>query len=480
MKKRYYYLLLLGLLVVNVAFAGGKGYKIKLKVNGIHDTTAYLGYYFADKMFSRDTIRFNHNGEAVAQGDEALEQGIYLIIFPSMKNTYFEVLMGKDQDFSIETDTADFLQHMKVKGNKELTAFYEYQKKMIEFNKERRELSKQYRELKQTDSAKAAEIKKELDAISDKVTDYWDSIIKAYPKTFLATLIAAMKEPKVPDFKVPDDTPNRDSVLQMKRYYYTKNHFFDHFDLSDARLLRTPIYDSKVKYYMEHIVIQDPDTVIKEGHKLIEMASKNKETFRYMVAYMLGYYEETRLMGMDKVFVDIAENYYLNGKADWVTDSAWLQKVRDRVAKIKPNIIGNKAPNLEMLELYEGGFTSLYKVKADYTVLVFWSPECGHCKKAAPKMVELEKEYRDKGVKVFAVCTEVKKKPWREFIQKYHTEHFINTIDVYNYSKFRDKYDIYSTPTVYLLDKDKKIIAKRLDLEQLKELLNRHINQKKK
>ena len=95
-------------------------------------------------------------------------------------------------------------------------------------------------------------------------------------------------------------------------------------------------------------------------------------------------------------------------------------------------------------------------------------------------MVELEKEYRDKGVKIFAVCTEVNKDPWTEFIKKYHTEQFINVIDPYNYSKFRDKYDIYSTPTVYLLDKDKKIIAKRLDLEQLKELLNRHLNEKKK
>ena len=479
--KRYSILLLVIFLSVSrMATAGGHGYKIKLKVKGIKDTTAYLGYYFADKKFSKDTIHFNSNGEAIAEGKEPLEQGIYMFIFPSMKNVYFEVLIGKDQDFSLETDTSDFLQHMVVKGNKELSSFYDYQKKMIEFSKERNELNKKYRDLKKTDTAKASAVKKDIEAMSDKVEAYWDKIIKDNPKTFLATLITAMKEPKMPEFKVPEDVHNKDSVLQMKRYYFTKNHFFDNFDLGDARLLRSPMYDSKVKYYMTRIVIQDPDTVIKEGHKLIEAASKNKETFRYMVAYMLGYYEETHLMGMDKVFVDIAENYYLNGKADWVTDSVWLGKVRDRVKKIKPNIIGYKAADMQMMELYGGGYTSLYKTKADYLILVFWSPDCGHCKKAAPKMVELEKEYRDKGVKIFAVCTEVNKDPWTEFIKKYHTEHFINVIDPYNYSKFRDKYDIYSTPTVYLLDKDKKIIAKRLDLEQLKELLNRHLNEKKK
>ena len=109
-----------------MATAGGHGYKIKLKVKGIKDTTAYLGYYFADKKFSKDTIHFNSNGEAIAEGKEPLEQGIYMFIFPSMKNVYFEVLIGKDQDFSLETDTSDFLQHMVVKGNKELLSFYDY------------------------------------------------------------------------------------------------------------------------------------------------------------------------------------------------------------------------------------------------------------------------------------------------------------------------------------------------------------------
>ena len=180
---------------------------------------------------------------------------------------------------------------------------------------------------------------------------------------------------------------------------------------------------------------------------------------------------------MDKVFLDIAKNYYLSGKADWV-DSTFLSKLRDRVRKIEPNIIGEKAHDLKPMELPNGAFTSLYKVDADYTILVFWDPGCGHCKKAMPKIKKIHDKFKNKGVEVFAVCTITDTAEWKKFIREKNLEDFINVIDRYNLSHFRDYYDIYSTPVIYLLDKDKKILAKRIDPEQLDELLEFKINGK--
>ncbi len=472
--------LLTGLVVMmlnaSVSKTFADGYKIKITVHGIKDTIAYFGYYYADKQFAKDTIHFDSKGEALIKGKEKLDEGVYLVIFPSMKNKYFEVLIGDDQNFSLETDTADFIKHMKVKGNNELVAFYEYQKKMLDFYDKMEALQKKYRATK--DTAEQHKIKSEMADINKEVKDYWKQIIKNHPNTFLAVLVKALIEPEVPKFKVPDNIANKDSALQAKKYYYIKKHYFDNFNLSDPRLLYSPLYYRRVNNYFTRLLIQDPDTIIKEGHKMIEKASGNKKTYQYMVAYMLGYYERTKIMGMDKVFLDIAKNYYLAGKADWV-DSTFLAKLRDRVKKIEPNIIGEKAHDLRPMELANGAFTSLYKVDADYTILVFWDPGCGHCKKAMPKIKKIHDKFKNKNVEVFAVCTITDTAEWKKFIREKDLNDFINVIDRYNLSHFRDYYDIYSTPVIYLLDKNKKIIAKRIDTDQLDELLEYKINGKK-
>jgi thiol-disulfide isomerase/thioredoxin len=461
-------------LIFTSAYSGG--YKIKITVHGIKDTIAYFGYYYADKQFAKDTLHFDANGFAVAQGKEKLDQGIYLVIFPSMNNKYFEVLINDDQTFSLETDTADLLRHMKVKGNDEVKAFYDYQVRMLDFYDKVSKLNKEYKAEK--DPKKKEEIKKQIQEVNKEVRAYWESIVKKQPNTLLAAIVKALIEPEIPEFNIPDTVKNKDSLLQVKRYYYIKNHYFDNLDLSDPRLLHTPLYYRRVNNYFTKLLVQNPDTIIKEGHKLIKMASGNHKTYQYMVAYMLGYYERTKIMGMDKVFLDIAKNYYLSGKADWV-DSTFLSKLEDRVRKIEPNIIGEKAHDLKPMEMDNGAFTSLYKVDADYTILVFWDPGCGHCKKAMPKIKKIHDKFKNKNVEVFAVCTITDTAEWKKFIREKQLDDFINVIDRYNLSHFIDYYDIYSTPVIYLLDKDKKIIAKRIDPEQLDELLEFKINGKK-
>src|SRR4051812_46589673 len=85
--------------------AASDGHEIKLKINGVRDTIIYFGNHFGDKQYVSDTLKVDHEGNAVAKGDEKLEGGNYLVVLPS-KN-YFEIIVN-DQKFSIETDTADF------------------------------------------------------------------------------------------------------------------------------------------------------------------------------------------------------------------------------------------------------------------------------------------------------------------------------------------------------------------------------------
>jgi thiol-disulfide isomerase/thioredoxin len=179
-------------------------------------------------------------------------------------------------------------------------------------------------------------------------------------------------------------------------------------------------------------------------------------------------------MGMDKVFVHIAEKYYLSGEADWIGQES-LTKLRERVNKIKPNIIGKKAPSLK-LPTINNEFASLQDIDSKYTILYFWEPGCGHCKTVTPKLWEIYKKYNRDQLEIFAVYTQVNREKWMEYINDKGFD-WVNTWDPQHTSNFRQKYDIYSTPTIYLINKDKEIIAKRIDYKSLEKMLEQKIGE---
>lgn len=469
MKKYIYLSLLISLISISSSYAGG--YKVKLKINGISDTIVYLGNYYAGKRYAMDTIKLDKNGVGVFKGDTALKPGIYMILFPSRGMNFFEFLLDKNQNFSLETDTADFMKYMKVKGSKQNTAFYEFHRYMSDRREETKPLQEEYKKYKDKPK-KQEKIKEQLIKEEEDVKVYWEKLSKEWKGTLFGLIVKSMIEPEIPDFKAPKGVENKDSAVQMMKYIWHKDHYFDNIDLTDDRLMRTPFFASRVKNFITKIVVQHPDSIIKEGEKLIEASRGSEDNFGYLVRYMFGYKDRSKLMGMDKVFVEISEKYYLSGEATWV-DSSFIEKVRDRVVKEKPNLIGNIAPPLDKLETYEKEFISLSDLKNDYIIIVFWEPHCGHCKKIVPRLYKSFLQMKKDGIDVqtLSIQTQIETKPWEKFIEYHHMTNWINAYDKYNFSDFRNTYDIYSTPTIYILDKDKRIIGKRLSTRQVEQII---------
>ena len=455
----------------NATANNDKGHKIEVTITDLKNKEIYLGFHYGNKQFLKDTIKLDEDGYGVFQADTALDQGIYLIITPS-KN-YFELLIGKDQHFSLQTNTKHFINNLQFEGSEINSAFVEYQKFMRQQTNTSRKYQKRLKANKE--NADSSEIIKEkLNELDKQVKEKWNSLIEEYPNTMLSVIIKAMKRPEMPEFKIPEDAKNKDSLRWAKKYRYHKNHYFDHIDLSDERLVKTPILHNKVKHYFDNILVQKPDSIIPEVDRVLNIAKKNDETFEYLGRFLINHYQKSKIMGMDEVFVHIAEKYYLSGEAHWI-DSTSLKKLRERVTKIKPNLIGNVAPDLKLPTISED-YARLHDVESDYTILYFWEPGCGHCKKVTPKIYELYQDYARETLEVFAVYTQVDKQPWIKYINKKGFD-WINAYDPYNTSNFRKKYDIYSTPTIYLLNKNKEIIAKRINHEALKKMLEQKIDQ---
>lgn len=463
----------ISILILSLAckFTTAQDHRIEVNIKGVQDTSIYLAHYYDGRVFADDTTFVNKKGHAIFTKDSLLSQGIYIVYLPG--NKYFDILIGEDQHFKISTDTTNFIASMKIEGAKESNAFLSFQKFMQEQNKKGKDLKKKYAAIK--DNKEEKEKYLEIFKIQDKqVKDYIKQISEDFPEPYFVSKFTRMTlSPEIPDFDKTTDKniEARDELIKKKAYYYNRNHYFDNIDFTDDRFLLTPMLKNKLDFYFGKMLIQNPDTVTYEAIKIIEKASSSKKFFQYLTQYSLNYAIKSKIMGMDAAFVNIAKEYYLSGRATWA-DASLITKITERVNKLQYNLIGSKAQNL-ILETPEGEHVSLYEMDAEYTVLYFWEPDCGHCKKVTPKLkTEILDKYKDRGLKVFAVYTQEKKDDWVDFIAEKNLFDFINCYDPHYESNFRIFYDVYSTPTMYLLDKDKKIIAKRLDIDGIKKFLD--------
>ncbi|MDD4150665.1 MAG: thioredoxin-like domain-containing protein [Bacteroidales bacterium] len=467
--KRFLFTLLIAIFTIGV-FA--QNYEIKVKINGISDTVIYLGHHFGEKKYVVDTTVIDSKGNAIFRGEKKLNKGIYLIVMPSKNMNYFEFLIADKTSFSIETDTAGFVEHMKIKGSKENLVFNEYQNKMSDIQEKRMKLNKEYEKAKGNE-VEAKIVADKIQALNEERIAYMDKIANTNPNAFFSKILLAMK-----DIEIPEPPRNEAGVITDSsfQYKYFKSHYFDYVDFAESGLLRTPIFEGKLNYYFDKMVVPLVDSLLPEANNIITKAYEGGDSlmFQFTVSHLLHYFESSKIMGYDAVFVDIAEKWYLSGLATWA-DSTFLTKLAERVEKVTPTKLGAIAYNLERMQGTDDKYYNLHDIKGDYIALVFYEPHCGHCKTEVPKLM---KYYRDSlkelNVKIFAVYTQYDKDEWEEFIDaKNLTEDgWYNVWDgPYPHSKFRDFYDIYSTPVIYVLDKDKKIIGKRIGVENIKSLI---------
>lgn len=447
------------------ALADGSAYQITVKIDKFKDDVCYLGYPYGDKKYLADTAKINNDGEFVFEGIKPLDGGLYFIYSP--KNLYFDLVVA-EPEFRLETDTLDYIAHMKVANSMENQVFFDFQRFMRKKQKQAGELNEK---IKTTDiQAEKDRLTTQLDALDKEVKTYRSDLLNKYANTFAAKFIRSTIDIEVPEAP-KDDQGN--PVDPNFAYKYYKQHYFDNIDFSDVKMLRTPNFYGKINDYLEKTTVKHPDSIISSAHTIIEKARANDEVFRYCVVNITYKYETSNIMGMDAVFVDLSESYYLSGDAFWA-DAELLGKIKDRVGRIKPNLIGNKAPKMVLLDTLMKP-VSLYNLKSDFMVLYFYDPECGHCKKKTPVLKQLyDDKLKNIGVQVVAVDIKKETEIWKKYIREQDLN-WINLADPEIRSNFRYEYNIETTPAIYILDNDKNIIAKKLDVEQIEEFVNHQI-----
>ena len=461
--------ILLCFLIAGSSFAGtGKGMDIKLAVKGLENSTMILANYYGDKQYVKDTLVLDKKGAITLKADTSLPGGVYLAVFPALGNRYFEFIIAEPQ-FSLETDSNYLAGHLKVTGSEENKLFYDDMKFLSKTKERSDSLAKLYRAAK--DQKEKDNLRDQLQDIDKAVKEKRQSVITEHPTLFYAKMLNAMKDVTVPD--APRDAAGKiiDSAWQW-RYY--KAHYWDNVDLRDERLLRCPVFHNKLKTFMTQTVVQIPDSINVAGDELLAKTDMKNEVYRYIVTYIFNEMANSKVMGFDASYVHFGKNYFCKGLTPWV-DTAKSFKICDRVNRLEPVLVGKKSQKLILpVDSTENQWKSLYDLKAKYTILVFWDPDCGHCKKELPVLIEAYHDLKKKGVDVggySAAIMEIENyKDWVEFIKNNNLD-WTNVCDSKRHSNFRFEWDIQSTPQIYILDKDKVIKARRIGADQVEDYI---------
>ena len=461
--------LLIGTFLIISSSLFSQGYKIEVQLEGSQDSIMKLVNYNGDKQYIQDTVENQGNGTFVFKGEEKLPQGIYLAA--RQDKQYIEFLVSDDQKFQLKTTYDNMVKDMEVKGSKENKYFYDFLQYSNPKNQKISEIKKEIKTLLPEDSLKKQRLQQKRDSLHKLINDYKKNFIEEHPESFMAQIYNASRDPEVPD--APEGLTDKEK--QRWEYNYYTDHYFDNLDLSDERMLHTPVLHQRVSNFIDEVLIQNPDTIIKEADRLMEMANGNEKVKKYLTWYITYNAERSDIMGMDKVYVHMVDNYFGEEKTPWVSDEV-MNNLNNRADILRNLLIGKKAPNM-LLEDTAGNNIPLHSIEAEYLAVYFWEPECGHCQRETPKLQQTYQSLKDEGLKVYSVNIKRKNpEKWKKYIRKNELG-WINVYDGNKWTNFQKLYDLRATPTIYLLDKNKKILAKGINSSQLKDIISNYEDQ---
>lgn len=460
--------------------------KISFTIPQLADSTVNLVRYQGVKMYYADTAKADKNGNFVFDNSWVQKPGMYMLMTKGQKT--MEVIVN-NENFHLTTDYNNMVGARKFKNSVENTAFYAYIDFLSPRMKKKGELDAALS--KTEDDAEKEKIKKDLSALDKEVKEYQASMVEKHKGTLFSEIIKLNMEVPLPD--APKDA--EDEKIWLRNYYVS--HYWDNVNLRNDANARMAGYQKKLDYLFDNVLVKNPDSLIDYADRLIAKLDPKSEMFKLTVVNLTSKYQNHKIMCLDAVFVHLALKYYKGGFAWWMNAES-NKKLIERAEAMAPNICGESIHNIKLKDTADN-WPALYDINAEYTILIFWAADCGHCKKEVPQIKKAYDEWKVDGinVEVYAVASKTDK-DWYKFITEnkltwinvgvpekiYSDQGYVNEVVRSGKSdlkslNYHDTFDIYKTPTIYVLDKDKKIIGKNLESEGLDKYL-RQLNDKEK
>jgi len=451
--------ILLGLLLVSCfqAFTQ-KSYTIKGTIEDYQDNEILISSLYGHLQNTIDTIKVDSNGFFELQIDKRISKGLFRL---TLRNRDYIDLIFANENIEFHTTLDNLLDSLQVKESVENKIYYEYHQAIFNDQYKIELLGPLLMYYPDTDDFYTSIITK-FKSIQDNVKSQINKINTDYSDLYANVLINAEQDPIL--------NWNPEKIEQKE---YLKVHFLDPIDFNNIELMQSDIFPSKViqffSIYRNNNISQEQqgEEYIKAIDIILSKASVNKIIFDYVFEYILDGFERFEFENVINFMADARSLY------DLCTDDEDSKKLNSRIEKYKQLNIGKPAPEI-VIENNKGKEIKLSEIESEYTLILFWASWCTHCEESLPKITALYDLQITKKLNVLAISLDENKKEWLKALEDYPTD-WIHCSQLKGWdSPVAEDYNIYATPTMLLLDKDKNIIAKLQNTYQLEEKLIEH------
>jgi len=379
------------------------------------------------------------------QLDEAMP-GIYKIgLGEDLENLGDLILNPTEGQIELNYSGSNLQYGMKSKNSKENEALLAYQKE------ERRHKNK----IRQIQQSREQGLNKRQ-AIYDEQEEfkkYQDQVASEYEGTFFANMVRHLQ------------SPNR----------FDKDKYWNDMDYTDESLIHSSVWPDRITDYMRLYASKEKS---KEEPRLgfyntvdmlaTEIVQDGSDEVLEFVLYTLseGFYSSN----MEELSIYVIDNYFYG---DACGDAEISELFKMKAAGIRKLQVGNTPPDFTLPNANgnSANFSSIAHSN-ELTLVLFWASFCHKCEREIPQIQSVYDRYKSKGFEILAVSVDKEKSDWLQGIDKHGTA-WQNVSDLKGWrSPVSEDFRVTSTPVMFLVNKQREIVAKPKNARELEKILS--------
>lgn len=454
MRKLFFLFLFFPLLCI------GKDYQVKIHVQNLPEgSKPILLRIFNGNMYVVDSVPALNQQTVTFRVPESTEQGMLRAILGSSAYAQFMNRQPTALDFlytreniELSLDFNNPENSVEIIQSDENRDYFSYMKKDSRYFMKLGSLEQVVTQYPDRDAFynMALHYYKEYQIERDK---WIDSCYRNNPKSLAARILNTRRMP----FTEGDLTPQeRDSVYREQ--------FLSRIEFTDTLLLYTNIYTDKLFQYLNFFLNRDAgpreneNLIISVLDQIEPQISVNEQIRNNLLQFLISGFEA---MKMENVLAHISNNYLQQCGSS-------MDMVKRRLEGYRKMAIGQKVPDVTAMDLNNKP-VNLYDEVNPYTLLVFWHTGCSHCQILMNKLPGMIQKglFKKHNVKILSISIDEKREDW----EKYSKEHPFSWTNAYVEGAFDSQaakdFNIFATPSIFLLDDNHRIIAKPITPDEL-------------
>lgn len=221
-----------------------------------------------------------------------------------------------------------------------------------------------------------------------------------------------------------------------------KADFWEGIEAFDGPTDVNPILASQIDFYFDRLVSPLPDSITMKISRLIDRIGENTNLRDFILWHLLERYRHPEYMTQDQVFVWLYDQYFSQLEIKDLNESN-MALIREKAERLRRLALFNPAPDFRWK-----GFEGLQSIDTPYSVLFFYDHGCDLCQQELRDLDSVAAQYPDITVVTVDLNTQ-------------------DMEDAEGLDSIYEAYDIETTPLIYVLDGEKRIVAKKIRAEQI-------------